>query len=576
MHRQQRPAERAKRVGTGLVCICLLLASAVSGCGDGSGDSDVQFKLPDTAVDPADDISGWPIADTSGTELPTRVDAASTDSGGGASDGGSVSDLGGGNDSSSDGGPETKPTITSCASHCGVYLEDNPCHCHESCLGEGSCCADFSAVCKCSKDAECDDANDCTADSCKPSGYCFQQPQKSCCLSDSECGGGDACNTAKCISGTCTLQPMDCDDGIACTADFCDKGECQHKIQSAQCLIDGSCYKAGAADTASGGCGSCDPIKSQTTWTAKAGSCAIDGQCLASGAVNPAAECAVCNPAKSTTSWSAKSGSCWIDGTCYKSGDAGPGGGCLVCDPSSSQNSWSGKSGFCAIDATCYANGTGNPSNPCEVCDTGKSKVAWSAKPGFCNLDGQCVADGKTADGSGGCKVCDAKQPTAWVIKTGASCNSGSICISAAKCDASGQCLGTQKPGCCAQDKDCDSDPKLAPGPCEFKGCNTTSGSCELKTTPGCCTSGVCCDAFSKTFKPQGTVCGTLALDYEFKCEGDTGYKRARYAGCTGSDASKCSSMSSGFGEWVVAKKCSIGDICVVDGSSGSLLCKTP
>ncbi|MBI5607322.1 MAG: hypothetical protein HY902_00410, partial [Deltaproteobacteria bacterium] len=472
-------------------------------------------------------------------------------------------------------GPETVVPITSCASHCGVYLENNDCHCHESCLGDGSCCSDFMAVCGCKNDAACDDGNDCTTDTCKASGYCFQQPMKSCCLQDTECSGGDACHTPKCISGTCTLQPMDCDDGIDCSQDYCDAGTCQHKTAATQCLIDGLCHKAGDQEPDSGGCATCDPAKNQSGWTAKAGMCAVGGECVKSGvAKSPTETCAVCDPSKSTTDWSVKSGTCLIDGACYTSGQANASSECQVCVPATSATGWSGKAGTCSIDGTCYKAGDKDPANACRSCDPTKSTAAWSVAAGYCFIDGVCVASGGKEPSSGGCKVCDTKTPGAWTQKVaGTSCSAGSSCITGAKCDAAGACSGTKAPNCCVTDDDCAGDPSLSPEACQFKGCDKVTTKCLLKQTPGCCTTGVCCDVSSMTFKPVNTVCGTMKQGEEYKCDGATVLKRLIYAGCTGNSASQCYSSTPGYGEWTVSLTCSVGDTCVPNGT-GMPSCK--
>jgi hypothetical protein len=558
------------------ILFALLLAAAGTACSDSGGSSDVSYSLPDTGG--ADQSTNFTPPDSNGaTDTSSATDNQGSeivifDSGSDGQEDSQVSDL-----QDDLGAPDTVVPITSCASHCGVYLESNDCHCHESCLGDGSCCSDFVAVCACKNDANCDDANDCTTDTCKSSGYCFQQPMKSCCLDDSACSGGDTCHTPKCISGTCTLQPMDCDDGIACTQDYCDAGTCQHKTAAAQCLIDGLCQKAGDQDPVSGGCATCDPAKSQSAWTAKAGMCAVGGDCVKSGvAKSPSALCAICDPTKSTTDWSVKSGSCLIDGACYSSGQANPGSDCQVCNATTSATAWSGKSGTCAIDGVCYKAGDVDPTSTCRKCDPTKSTSAWSVTTGYCFIDGVCAASGAKEASSGGCKVCDTKTPSAWTVKpAGTTCSAGSSCITGAKCDAAGSCSGTKAANCCVTDDDCTGDPSLSPEPCQFKGCDKITTKCILKQLPGCCTTGVCCDAGAMTYKEVGTPCNTMVVDWQYKCDADQGLKRPIYYGCTGTDASKCSSSVPGYGDWVTSLKCSMGDICV-DNGTGSLSCKTP
>ncbi len=539
--------------------------------GAGEPDSSSRFEPEDSGARTQDTATSQP--DLKPLDLGVEDSGGSVDSDD-SSDLTATPDITDSGNTSADATPETKPVVTTCEGHCGIYMEDNPCHCSVLCLSEGNCCAGFQELCKCAKDGDCDDGNDCTSDSCnKANGYCFQQPLKSCCKGDSECPAGDACNEAKCISGTCTKQPKDCNDGIDCTLDFCEAGKCTNKINTKNCLLDGKCHKAGDQDPALGACATCDPAKKQDAWTAAPGKCAIDGQCLASGEANPTAACAVCDATKSTTNWTVKTGNCLIDNKCYKSGEANPQSACQVCDPVGNPSAWSGKAGFCAIDGQCVADKAANPTDACQICDVAKNKSGWTAKVGFCAIDGQCVANGKAADGSGGCKVCDITKPGGWTLKAaGTTCLALGPCITSPKCDDAGACTGVKKPGCCNADDDCANDP-AAPGPCEVPACELATGKCVLKPKADCCLDGVCCDKASNSVQPAGTACGTFAVDYKYVCEGDTGYKIAQVAGCTGTSATKCSSSTLADGAKTVAKKCSAGQVCV-KSTETSFSCK--
>ena len=66
----------------------------------------------------------------------------------------------------------------------------------------------------CLSDAECDDGNSCTTDTCNGVDGCSNLP----------CAAGDACNNlVDCDPSTCApvTEPVDCDDGDLCTADSC-------------------------------------------------------------------------------------------------------------------------------------------------------------------------------------------------------------------------------------------------------------------------------------------------------------------------------------------------------------------
>ena len=142
----------------------------------------------------------------------------------------------------------------------------------DKCVG-GICQHDTSA-CACIEDADCDDSNPCTDNTCNLETYscefvyntnqcddnnlctendvcleglCYGMPVDCCdnnvCTDDScnpeigcvyasntaSCDDGDACTTDDvCSDGVCSGVPMDCDDGIECTVDKCVGGICQH------------------------------------------------------------------------------------------------------------------------------------------------------------------------------------------------------------------------------------------------------------------------------------------------------------------------------------------------------------
>jgi hypothetical protein len=78
------------------------------------------------------------------------------------------------------------------------------------CAGSAAACVD---------DAECDDQNDCTEDSCTPANVCANTPL----LNGSSCSDGNACNGAEtCQGGTCYPgYPLNVSDGNPCTIDGC-------------------------------------------------------------------------------------------------------------------------------------------------------------------------------------------------------------------------------------------------------------------------------------------------------------------------------------------------------------------
>jgi hypothetical protein len=71
----------------------------------------------------------------------------------------------------------------------------------------------------CTVDADCDDANVCTDDTCN-AGSCAYAPNTASCSDDDVCNGVEVCDG----SGACKIQtaPPSCGDGNPCTVDTCD------------------------------------------------------------------------------------------------------------------------------------------------------------------------------------------------------------------------------------------------------------------------------------------------------------------------------------------------------------------
>ena len=70
----------------------------------------------------------------------------------------------------------------------------------------------------CTTDADCDDINDCTDDTCDVG------ETDECVFTNNDtnaCDDGDVCTNDACMSGACTGTLIDCNDGDACTTDLC-------------------------------------------------------------------------------------------------------------------------------------------------------------------------------------------------------------------------------------------------------------------------------------------------------------------------------------------------------------------
>ncbi len=81
-------------------------------------------------------------------------------------------------------------------------------------------CDEALAKCECSTDADCDDTNPCTDDTCVSSACQFAN-------NAADCDDGDPCTNDACGGGICVGTAIDCDDGDACTEnDVCAGGAC--------------------------------------------------------------------------------------------------------------------------------------------------------------------------------------------------------------------------------------------------------------------------------------------------------------------------------------------------------------
>ncbi len=73
-------------------------------------------------------------------------------------------------------------------------------------------------------DANCDDGDPCTGDTCYQKIGCTHVPHAGGCDDGNPCTSGDNCATGSCIG-----KPLDCDDGKPCTDDACVlPGGCTH------------------------------------------------------------------------------------------------------------------------------------------------------------------------------------------------------------------------------------------------------------------------------------------------------------------------------------------------------------
>lgn len=138
---------------------------------------------------------------------------------------------------------------------------DDDCDGRIDCMDDdcsGSVCEDGDACTKgescknntCSGGTQinCDDNNECTTDSCNPTGGCEHKPS-----SGGSCDDKNSCTgPGTCAEGVCQAGPQNCDDGNPCTDDTCGPDGCLHTNNTAAC--DDGLFCNGADTCAAGAC----------------------------------------------------------------------------------------------------------------------------------------------------------------------------------------------------------------------------------------------------------------------------------------------------------------------------------
>jgi len=398
---------------------------------------------------------------------PGTPDVTPVDGGPGTPDT-TIEDGGGDPDVTDDDGSAPAGT---CQDKCGKYDSNSACQCDSGCKQYKDCCADYDDLCggadgggtdgggACTADAQCDDKNPCTADTCV-TGVCSHVP------TTDACDDGDPCTEADtCADGACLGTAKACDDGDACTDDSCDKAKgCVHNNNTAACEDGDKCLEKKACKDGKCGGGvkkSCD-----------------DGDTCTTDSCDPAAGCihkpvdGKCDDGDMCTADDAcKGGKC--TGTAKDCADADP---CTddVCDPKTAKCDHQA-----AADAT--------------PCDDGDGCTAGDACTG-----GTCAGKAKSCDDGNACTTdaCDAKTGSCDHVAAGNgdACDDGNPCTDADKCNA-GVCKGTGK--------DCDDN-----DPCTVDTCDGATKKCSHSAA----TDGSACD--------DGNKCNVNAVCTGGKCAG--------------------------------------------------------
>jgi hypothetical protein len=354
------------------------------------------------------------------------------------------------------------------------------------------------------------------------------------------CNDGDACTTSdSCQTGVCAGTPRDCDDANECTQDSCNAGT--GACDNLTAPLDGSsCTDDGLSCTS-------DLCNAGACEHSITGGCTIGGACIADGATNPLNTCEVCDAAADDTDWTnVISGTscndslfCNENEVCDGAGSCG-GGNAVDCsgllDTCVLAASCDEGSNSCQVTSTA-ANGTAcDDSNACTVGDQCFFGACTSGSTLDCDDSNTCTTD--SCDAIAGCVNAN--------VIDGTGCDDGTVCTSSDVCTAGacgGSAVNCDDSNQCTADA-CDAvtgcaNTNLADG----TGCDDgtlctstdvcTSGSC-AGTTVDCDDSNTCtadsCDA--------GTGCSNTNVTNGTSCDdGDA---------CTSGDSCQTGACSSG------------------------------
>lgn len=325
---------------------------------------------------------------------------------------------------------------------------------------------------------DCDDEDDCTADSCEPYVGCVNEPAGECCDASDCADDGDPCTTATCDAGLC--GDADAADGTPCDADAnacTDDDSCQSGTCTAGAALD--CDDGDACTT-----DSCNPATGCVN-TAIAGCCDSAADCPATG---NACTTATCNGNVCGTTPVSNGTPCDADGSQCTDQDSCQSGTCTAGAPLQ-----------CAPDTTCTTT-TCQPTQGCVVtpvpgCCTSNADcpgVAPRCQSIYCDVaTGQCLttplANGTPCDADGSvCTENDSCQSGACTAGAAKVCDDARVCTTDS-CDARLGCRFTVKSGCCESDAACAADTN----PCTNAKCDTATGQCSQTAVQD----GTTCDA---------------------------------------------------------------------------------
>jgi hypothetical protein len=342
--------------------------------------------------------------------------------------------------------------------------------------------ASAPAAWACTRNADCNDNNPCTTDTCAET--CVHTPVATgtACNDNNACTTGDACNSAgqcagtavvctaldQChaagvcssLTGTCSnplvADGTGCTDGNACTlGDICQAGTCKPGSLKSCTALD-QCHSVGACAPTTGLCS--NPIVTNGTACTDGNACTLGDTCSGGVCVaGMAKKCAALDSCHVAGACAPATGMCAnpvaADGTScdWEATQGRPSDRCTTPNDQC-------QSGVCQKDPTPFV----CPQQDCNqaTCDPPTGLCVYTPGPagetcgasgcyssGLCSGDGHCSGVPKDCPASGPCKVpgCDSTSGDCFEAPAarGTACASDNPCTihEAAVCDAAGNCL---------------------------------------------------------------------------------------------------------------------------------------
>lgn len=406
---------------------------------------------------------------------------------------------------------------------CDGAVDEDGCTDGDACTAGDSCVA---AKCKPGSPLACDDANECTNDTCD-AGTAAAVGQG--CLyanNQSKCDDGDMCSTDdQCAAGKCVGTATSCDDNNICTTDSCDpQSGCKNLGNTDKCDDANPCT---GADVCAGG-----TCKGQ----GKPCACKTDDDCVEADGTD------LCNGSLV----------CVGDGAAKKCAIAT--GSKVVCPPSNNAClvvQCAPKTGKC--ESAPVGDGEKcDDGNPCSVADGCKSGVCAAGTLKTCDDGNDCTAD--SCDKKGVCSNVAGQGP----------CDDGNACTEGDACDAGKCSKGTAV--VCDDANPCttDSCASLADKPCQHIANSNSCDDGNPCTGKDTCQTGACVGAGGPNCD-DGNICTDDSCSTKSGDSGAACMHKANTAVCDDGNSCTTGDACSGGACKSNPLTCSDGNPCTAD-----------